>query len=111
MAEEGGIDDADVSHSRAFQFLSELHTEGKLTQAQVRRAGCDVVLLPRCLRSSCMLRRGSIQLQFLFFLLFCFYYHAFYVCACGGGDLPADAGQVEYFKSKYAKLHEAVLQT
>jgi competence protein ComGC len=52
MAEEGGIDDADVSHSRAFQFLSELHSDGKLTQAQV-----------------------------------------------------------EYFKSKYAKLHEAVLQT
>jgi hypothetical protein len=52
MAEEGGIDNADVSHSRAFQFLAELHVEGKLTQAQV-----------------------------------------------------------EYFKSKYAKLHEAVLQT
>jgi DNA integrity scanning protein DisA with diadenylate cyclase activity len=52
MAEEGGIDNADVSHSRAFQYLSELQAEGKLTQAQV-----------------------------------------------------------EYFKSKYAKLHEAVLQT
>ena len=35
MAEEGGIDNADVSHSRAFQYLAELHTEGKLTQAQV----------------------------------------------------------------------------
>jgi hypothetical protein len=62
-SQEGGIDNADVSHLRMFQLLAKLLNKGKSMQTQVESLKCKYAKLPEAVLQMYRKEESSKQRQ------------------------------------------------